>query len=383
MSSTRSKVLILVDWFWPGYRAGGPIRSTHNLIRWLQNDFDFSVITSDTDHLSPSPYEGIRSGEWTTTPDGIRVYYASLPRLTRSGLSALIAAEQPHYILLNSMFSLPFTLWPLLRFARKGSPMRILLAPRGMLAEGALNQKSRKKQLFLTLFRLRGWHRRVTFVATGDHEAADIRRHFGAAVSLRIAPNLPEPELPQVKPITKQVGEVKFISVARFSPEKNNLWLLERFAAMQQPASLLLYGPVGDENYFQQCKAVMASLPPHLTASYKGPVPPDQIRQRIEEAQFFLLPTLGENFGHAIFEALSAGRPVIISDTTPWRGLAAASAGWDLPLTDPLAYTACLDDASRMGDDAFQTLSKGAREYAHRFHGDSRLLQQNRSIFTP
>ena len=35
----------------------------------------------------------------------------------------------------------------------------------------------------------------------------------------------------------------------------------------------------------------------------------------------FLLPTGGENFGHAIFEALSCGVPALISDRTPWRDL--------------------------------------------------------------
>jgi glycosyltransferase involved in cell wall biosynthesis len=383
MSTTPRKVVVLVDWFWPGFRAGGPIRSTHNLIRWLQHDFDFSVITSDTDHLADAPYTEVKSNEWTTTPDGIRTFYAPLCTLTRKQLKTLIQEESPDFLLLNSMFSLPFTIWPLWQFARKKSSLRILLAPRGMLADGSFSQKSRKKQIFLQLFRLKGWHRRITFIATGAHEAADIRRHFGPEVSLKIAPNLPEMELPPLKPMTKKPGEVRFISVARFSPEKNNLWLLQRFAEMKEPATLILYGPVGEKNYWQQCQGVIASLPPHLKVEYKGALPAEQIREKMEEAQFFLLPTLGENFGHAIFEALAAGRPVIISDTTPWRGLASVSAGWDLPLSDPSAFTAQLDHASRMDDAAFQPLSAGAREYARKFHGDAQLLEQNRAVFNP
>ena len=50
----------------------------------------------------------------------------------------------------------------------------------------------------------------------------------------------------------------------------------------------------------------------------------------------FFLPTRGENFGHVIAEALSVGTPVLISDQTPWRKLAAVGLGHDLPLAVPV-----------------------------------------------
>lgn len=33
----------------------------------------------------------------------------------------------------------------------------------------------------------------------------------------------------------------------------------------------------------------------------------------------FVFPTLGENFGHVVIESLSAGTPVFMSNTTPWK----------------------------------------------------------------
>src|SRR3546814_17574361 len=38
---------------------------------------------------------------------------------------------------------------------------------------------------------------------------------------------------------------------------------------------------------------------------------------------------LGENYGHVIAEALEAGLRLLISDQTPWRGLAEAGVGHD------------------------------------------------------
>ena len=57
----------------------------------------------------------------------------------------------------------------------------------------------------------------------------------------------------------------------------------------------------------------------------------------------FLLPTRGENFGHAIFDALEVGLPVLISDQTPWRDLERIGAGWSLPLADPDRFAATID----------------------------------------
>ena len=44
------------------------------------------------------------------------------------------------------------------------------------------------------------------------------------------------------------------------------------------------------------------------------------------------LPSTGENYGHAIVEAFSAGLPVIISTLTPWKNLESQKVGWDIPL---------------------------------------------------
>ena len=42
----KLKVLILCDWYEPGYKAGGPIQSITNLIIALENKYTFKVVTS-------------------------------------------------------------------------------------------------------------------------------------------------------------------------------------------------------------------------------------------------------------------------------------------------------------------------------------------------
>ena len=45
----KKKILVFIDWYLPGFRAGGPIRSCANLISHLSDEFDFNIVTTDTD----------------------------------------------------------------------------------------------------------------------------------------------------------------------------------------------------------------------------------------------------------------------------------------------------------------------------------------------
>jgi glycosyltransferase involved in cell wall biosynthesis len=48
-------------------------------------------------------------------------------------------------------------------------------------------------------------------------------------------------------------------------------------------------------------------------------------------ASLFVLPSHSENFGLVIAEALAAGVPALVTDTTPWSQLTAQGAGWCVP----------------------------------------------------
>src|SRR5690349_13518596 len=95
----RKKVLVLVDWFKPGYKAGGPIRSCTNFAYALKNDFDIRVLTTDTDHGESKPYENVTSNEWTNNlaPD-FKVYYARKSTLKLKQLKQEIINVDADYV---------------------------------------------------------------------------------------------------------------------------------------------------------------------------------------------------------------------------------------------------------------------------------------------
>jgi glycosyltransferase involved in cell wall biosynthesis len=122
-------------------------------------------------------------------------------------------------------------------------------------------------------------------------------------------------------------------------------------------------------------------LPETITVELQQDVPHHQIKQLINERHVLALPTLGENFGHAIFEALGSGRPVLISDQTPWRNLQQHHAGWDLPLTDEKAFVQVLQEVAGMDDETFQEWSVGAWQYAKNFTDRSDLKEKYKELF--
>src|SRR5262249_46684314 len=92
-------------------------------------------------------------------------------------------------------------------------------------------------------------------------------------------------------------------------------------------------------------------------------------------------PTLGENFGHAIFDALAVGCPVIVSDATPWQELSGKGAGWSLPLEAQDLWRSVLLDCINMDQTPYISMSHRARKYALDFIQTSDILQKNRELF--
>lgn len=379
-SRTKRHILVFTDWFEPGYRAGGPIRSVANMVDRL-DDLHFSVITRNNDHHDESPYQGIEPGVWIQRNERVRVMYLSPEQRNRDFISKVLEMGRFDAVYLNSLFSPQFTLLPL-RLARKaGLGERIVLAPRGMLKAGALSVKARKKKLFLLAAKVLGLYKGVTWHATNETEKKEIRAVFGKHSRVKVAPNLLSPaDLSADKP-QKHPGELSLVSVSRVSKEKNILESLNYLKELGSGGriSYHIYGTLQDEEYLKECRKVAESLK-HVEVVFHGAAPYDQIRAIIRRHHFFYLPSLGENFGHAIAEAFLTGTPVIISDKTPWRELESKQVGWDLKL-DRILFGQVLQHCLGMDNAAYQELVKSSLEWGNEIANKPQDLHRNRELF--
>jgi glycosyltransferase involved in cell wall biosynthesis len=102
---------------------------------------------------------------------------------------------------------------------------------------------------------------------------------------------------------------------------------IEIMRKVESPCTFRVAGSVSDTSYWQRCLQLAEKLPDHVTFEYAGPYRPDMTLEIMSSADFLFLPTRGENFGHAIAEALSVGCPVIISRETIWTDVVNAGGG--------------------------------------------------------
>lgn len=379
----RKKILISIDWYLPGYKAGGPIRSCASIISCLKNDFDFAVITSDTDFSDDKPYEGIKSDTWNILPDGTRVFYFSKNNFSQKSLREVIQKEKPDILYMNSFFSQDFTLKPL-KIARKYLPeCKCIIAPRGMLGAGALAIKPLKKLAFISLSKMLAIFDKVRWHASTEQEAKEIKAIFGNRAEVRVALNLSsvKPAVSETK--IKNAGQLNLVFFSRISKKKNLHLVLQWLEKIPEQLKITfhIYGTLEDDAYWSQCNDLIKLLPPNITVEYKGVVDAGQSESVFENNHFSILPTMHENYGHAIVESLAFGVPVIISNNTPWHGLEAKHAGFDYPLENQQQFIDSIVKAASMDQETYKLWQQGAMELAKEVLNNTDTVNQNKKMF--
>ena len=376
-------ILMFADWFEPGYKAGGPIRSCVNFARHMKDAYRVFIFTSDRDLGEDKPYPGIEADTWLLFEPGIHVYYCSPSKLNYKNIRQQSKQVNPDFIYLNSMFSVYFTIYPLFitRLLRGGKKVKTILAPRGMLKESALQYKKTKKTAFLQLFNWSGIHRLLHFHATDETEALDIRRVFGSTAQVTLIGNFPGYPQAYKNALVKEGGQLRIIFIGRIHPIKNLDFLIRLLNDTSGNILLTIVGGEEDRSYSKFCSNLAAECREHVTIQFAGEIPHHEINSLLHAHHIFALPTNGENFGHAIFEALSAGKPVLISDQTPWRMLEQHEAGWDLPLQQPELFVQAINKAVQFDQNTYNCWSRKSWEFVHQYIQQTNFLSHYQRLF--
>lgn len=380
MSSTKKKIIVFVDWFYPGYKGGGPIRSCINLVSLLQHHYEVKVVTRNVDLGETTPYPEINSNQWIPFGEKVKVMYLSADRLSFSSIKNILKQEQPDHVYLNSMYSVYFTIVPLLVNKLFAPSSVYTIAPRGMLYDSAVQKKVFKKKIFLALIKRFVINRRLQFHATNENEIKSIQKYFPRN-PVQLADNLPEQQQKPFQSCLKRTGTLKCIFVARIDKIKNLLLLLELLKNVRANIELHIIGPVEDDQYWDLCKKAIEVLPASVSITVSGAVSHSAINEHLLNSQLFVLLTRGENFGHSIFESLLAGRPVLISDQTPWRNLESKRAGWDLPLADTQDIVEKLQEAASWDQETFDIWARSAWDLSAEFLKNNKSRERYFNIF--
>ncbi|MBN2108331.1 MAG: glycosyltransferase [Deltaproteobacteria bacterium] len=360
------------------------------MVSVLSDDFDFRIVTADRDFKDKGSYPDVVVDDWNQVGRA-KVLYCSPDKRSLLFWVRLLRGIPYDVLYLNSFFDPFFTQMPLLARLLGIIPRRpTILAPRGALARGALALKAWKKKPYLGVVNTVNLYKDITWQASSQYEAADIRRAMGEiakriVLAIVLAPDMPGDRV-SISGIpnggqSPQGGALRVCFLSRICEMKNLDYALRVLAQVKAPVIFNIYGVAEDILYWQHCQRLIKDLPAHVVVHYHGRISHDKVLQTLSMNELFFLPTRGENYGHVIFEALAAGLPVLISDKTPWRNLESLGVGWDLPLEAQERFCAVIEAQAALDNEARAEYRRRAREYAELTAADDQVLQDNLALF--
>lgn len=379
------KILLLVGNYLPGFKSGGALRSTVNLVERLGNEFEFWIITSDRDSGDQDAYSNIILKKWNLIGNA-KVYYLSPEERSIASITNIINNTEHDILYLNSFFDPIFTIFPLLsRRIGKLKSRPVILASRGEFTKGALSLKKWKKFSYILLAKILGLYGNILWHASSKFESNDINKIMKRLdPEIVTAPNIPKylNSLNYNDIKTRDLSEpLKICFLGRISPVKNLDYALHVLSEVKKPVLFNIYGPMEDNHYWSKCLNIIKLLPSNVEVNYKGSIENIAVPLMLSKHDLFFLPTKGENFGHVILEAMSSGTPILISNTTPWRNLEKYGIGWDISLKSPEAFTAAIEKAALIDQNGYKKLRINVRGYAERFSNDISILDKSRKLF--
>jgi glycosyltransferase involved in cell wall biosynthesis len=386
------RILCFVDYYLPGFKAGGPIKTITGMVERMGEEYEFYIVTRDRDFKDDQPYSNIQINSWNTVGKA-KVYYISPDKFTFRNLYRLMAGISYDVLYLNSFFSFRATILPILVRLLSHTKKTVILAPRGEFSPGALKIKFLKKIIYIKIFVLSMIGREFTFQVSSLNEAENISTTLGNNYQLFnkivitgniiIAPDIISNayfvsrnfELHHEEPL-------RIVFLSRISRKKNLDYLLNFLRSVSCELIVNIYGTQEDREYWRDCEKLITMLPSNILAFYGGGVAPENVPAIFAANDLFVFPTRGENFGHVVLESLSVGTPVILSDQTPWQS-DPDGAVEIIPLSRPKDYVVAIERWASFDRDQLQQRRQAALRYAdHYITSNSDLaLEANRNMF--
>tara|TARA_B100001287_G_scaffold237831_1_gene210989 strand:+ start:16952 stop:18079 length:1128 start_codon:yes stop_codon:yes gene_type:complete len=355
-----TKVLIFIDWYYPASKAGGPISSVLNMVNLLHKNFDFFIVTGSKDLNSQNNLQDVILNNWQSVGFAKVIYLDNKYQKIKK-LKEVVNKIKPDIIYVNGIFSRFFSVLPIYLFDNYYS---IIVNPRGMFGEGALEIKKIKKLFFIFFTRIFSFYKNVIWHVSNINEYNQLVTNLNSKIRFYISPNIPR----QIHFYKKQKNEqnLKLISVGRVCKIKNFEFLIKLLSKVDFQCELSIIGPIEESNYFNFLQKSIQKLPKNIKVRFTGLLEKNQLDQEIINSDLLISTSLNENYGHSIVEALAYGRPVLISEFCPWDGLSDLNAGYRLPL-DINLFLAKLILFAKMDNKTYSSYNYGARNYYEKF----------------
>lgn len=206
-----------------------------------------------------------------------------------------------------------------------------IISPRGMLGAAALQFSRAAKRIVWSLTQRRALLEAACIHATSPAERDDIRA-VGINRPVAIIPNgidVPAWAAVSMDKQRRNPSQRTLLHLGRLHPKKGIDRLLQAWASVELRSpdwSLQIVGP-SEAGHGEALTAQSAALGLRRV-EFRGPLFGAEKEASYRNADLFVLPTLDENFGMVVAEALANGTPVICTKGAPWAALNTERCGW-------------------------------------------------------
>ena len=305
------RLLHVVPTYLPAVRYGGPVVSVHGLATALATlGHDVHVYTTSVD----GPVDSDVPLETPVERDGLEITYFRCPAMRRlywaPALKRWLRRTVADFdiVHLHSVF-----LWPTLVAARAAENVRVpyVLSPRGMLVPELVAGKSRlAKQAWIHCF-----ERHTLSAASAVHLTSVIEREDLLRMGLEpqraeVIPNgIDLPRRARDGDTTPPTRYLLFLG--RISWKKGIDRLIRAMRSI--PDAELRIAGGDDEGLAPQLKRLAESEGVDARVHFIGPVRGEEKDRVLAGADLLVLPSLSENFGNVVLEAMAHARPVVVT----------------------------------------------------------------------
>lgn len=361
MTDGCKDILIIMGRYLPGYKDGGPVRSIKNLIDFLGKEYNFKILTCDRDHGDTEAYPNIKVNGWNRVGNA-DVYYVPPKGFSQKLIVEL--ARQVDLVYVCGCFN-DYAINTLIANRLGKIKVPVIVAAMGLFSPKEFQLKYLKKKTFTTIFNLLGMFKNIYWSATSEMEISEIKRQVVATdKQFFIAEDLPRKVNEENVRKEKKAGSLKIVWISRIAPKKNLKYAIEILKEAKSNIKFTIYGPVHVQEYWEECKQELRNLPNNVKWEWKGNLDSENVVETLKLYDVFLFPTLGENFGHVIQEALSAGCPCIISNQTPWQDFESKGVGYIFLLENKSAFVNAVEKYAVMEQSEFQKVTEKVHQYA-------------------
>ena len=195
-----------------------------------------------------------------------------------------------------------------------------VISPHGNFEAGALRQKFLKKYIARKIYFNRVLSRASALWACSEKERSSLKSHF-PKVRVDVVPigvDIPN-QLHGTKPRMLYDGRKIMLVISRLNEGKGLINLINAWDKIRDEGWIIIIAGPDEGNFRKKLEKTINQHNLNRFFILPGYINPDERSAYYRGADFFVLPSLSENFGIVVVEAMSHGIPVLTTNETPWE----------------------------------------------------------------